>query len=214
MDSKKIGELIKKRRKELDITQQELGDRVGVSYKAVSKWECGNSMPDISILKNVCDVLKISVEEILDGKEKKIINTKKLRKKYIYIIAIFVIIGIILLFLIFKNFNRNVRNDKKVNEYECILTKTYTINNISKSNDENYLYVTLKEFQIEGVFTIKLSKTISRDLEIGKSYEFTFNTYKNIIDKTADKVFSNSEIINIIVSDKIGIEQTNNYICN
>lgn len=51
MDNKKIGEYIKAKRKAKNLTQSALGESVGVSFKAVSNWECGNSLPDISILK-------------------------------------------------------------------------------------------------------------------------------------------------------------------
>ena len=71
MDNEKIGKYIKKKRKEKGLTQQKLGDMVGVSFKAVSKWECGNSIPDIVVLKKVCDVLEISIDELLNAQDKK-----------------------------------------------------------------------------------------------------------------------------------------------
>lgn len=51
MNSDKFGEFIRNKRKEKGLTQQQLGDIVGVSMKAVSKWECGNAMPDVGTIK-------------------------------------------------------------------------------------------------------------------------------------------------------------------
>lgn len=210
MDNQKIGEFIKKKRKEKGLTQQALGDLVGVSFKAVSKWECGNSIPDISILKKVCEILEISIEELLNAKEKSKIKIHKKKKIIISSITIF---SIIIITIIGLNIAKKEENKETTNKYECILTKTYNIDNINESNDENYLYVTFKEYQVEGVHTVKLSKTISKDLKIGENYEFTFNTHKNYIVEKPDVIFKNSELINIEHSNKIGIEQKNESNC-
>ena len=50
MDQEKIGNLIKKIRKENNLTQAELADKLGVTYQAVSKWECGKVLPDTIIM--------------------------------------------------------------------------------------------------------------------------------------------------------------------
>lgn len=67
MDNRIIGKFIKKKRKEIGLTQTELGDKLGVSDKAISKWETGNSLPDIGILKSLSDILGISTSELLNG---------------------------------------------------------------------------------------------------------------------------------------------------
>ena len=59
MNQEKIGKFIQYRRKKKGITQSELGNKLGVSYKAVSKWETGISFPDVSILKPLCELLMI-----------------------------------------------------------------------------------------------------------------------------------------------------------
>lgn len=51
MNSDKFGKFIRNKRKEKSLTQQQLGDIVGVSMKAVSKWECGNATPDVGTIK-------------------------------------------------------------------------------------------------------------------------------------------------------------------
>ena len=67
MDQIKIGEFIAQKRKEQELTQLQFAELIGVSNKTVSKWETGSRMPDVAIIQKVCDVLKISVNELLAG---------------------------------------------------------------------------------------------------------------------------------------------------
>lgn len=67
MDKKKTGELIKSARIEKNYTQAELGDLVGVSNKAVSRWETGESFPDIGVLENLSQILGLKIEDIVKG---------------------------------------------------------------------------------------------------------------------------------------------------
>ena len=59
MDQKKIGKFIAELRTEKDLTQTELGEMLGVSYKAVSKWENGICLPDASLYDDICKIFKI-----------------------------------------------------------------------------------------------------------------------------------------------------------
>ena len=59
MDNKKIGNLIASLRKSKGLTQQDLGDLVGVGFRAVSKWERGITMPDISIINELSKILEL-----------------------------------------------------------------------------------------------------------------------------------------------------------
>ena len=67
MNQEKIGKLIKKVRKDKGLTQQDLADLLNLSPKTISKWECGKGCPDISILNELCNILGISVTELLNG---------------------------------------------------------------------------------------------------------------------------------------------------
>ena len=67
MNQEKIGKFILELRKQKGMTQKELAEKVGVSDKTISKWECGNSIPDISYLEALCNSLDISVNELLSG---------------------------------------------------------------------------------------------------------------------------------------------------
>ena len=67
MDQSKVGGLIFSLRKEKGLTQRELAERVGVSDKAVSKWERGQGCPDVSLLGGLSRVLGVNIEQILSG---------------------------------------------------------------------------------------------------------------------------------------------------
>lgn len=70
LNSIKIGNFIMDKRKSLGMTQQQLADRLKVSFQAVSKWENGTTYPNIEILKDLATALDVSVDEILTGSEK------------------------------------------------------------------------------------------------------------------------------------------------
>lgn len=84
----KIGSLITKYRKENNLTQQQLADKLGVSNTAVSKWECGNNLPDITMLKPLSQVLNINVLTLIDMQEELVLentNHSKLKSKILII---------------------------------------------------------------------------------------------------------------------------------
>ena len=67
MDQIKIGKFINELRKGKNLTQQQLGEKIGVSPKTISKWETGKGMPDSSIMLDLCSELGITVNELLSG---------------------------------------------------------------------------------------------------------------------------------------------------
>lgn len=67
MDQVKIGAFISQLRKEHNMTQKALGDMLGVSDRAVSKWENGRGLPDVSFMKQLCRIFDITVDELLSG---------------------------------------------------------------------------------------------------------------------------------------------------
>ena len=67
MNQIKIGKFIAESRKEVNLTQMQLAEKLGITDRAVSKWERGIAMPDSSIMLELCDILKISVNELLKG---------------------------------------------------------------------------------------------------------------------------------------------------
>lgn len=70
LNSTKVGNFIMEKRKALGMTQQQLAERLNVSFQAVSKWENGTTYPNIEILRDLAIVLEVTVDEILAGSEK------------------------------------------------------------------------------------------------------------------------------------------------
>ena len=118
MNQQKIGKFIQEKRKEKDLSQQQLAEKLGVSNRTISKWENGNGMPDYSIINDLCTELDISINELFSGEElteenyqKKFeenfvsaidYNNKK-RNKRIRKFIIFIIV-LILVYLLYKAF--------------------------------------------------------------------------------------------------------------
>lgn len=69
MDQLKTGKFIAACRKEKGLTQRQLAEAIEVSDKTVSKWECGNGLPEVSLMLPLCEVLEISVNELLSGEK-------------------------------------------------------------------------------------------------------------------------------------------------
>lgn len=68
MNQLQIGKFISACRKERSLTQVQLAEKLGITNRAISKWETGNSIPDASIMIELCEILNISVNELLCGK--------------------------------------------------------------------------------------------------------------------------------------------------
>ena len=69
MNQEKIGKFIANLRKEKNMTQQELANKLGVTDRAISKWENGRGLPDYSLLQDLCDTLSISINELFSGEK-------------------------------------------------------------------------------------------------------------------------------------------------
>lgn len=132
MNQKRIGDFISKLRKEKEMTQVELANHLGVTDRAISKWENGRGLPDLSLIRELCDILGISINELLNGEKIKkeeykkvsdnnLINTleygkqelKKRNKVSILIISIVMLITLTLLTLFMIDTHR-MRNDLPV----------------------------------------------------------------------------------------------------
>ena len=112
MNQEKIGKFIAESRKMKKMTQNELAEKLGVTDKSVSNWENGRNMPDLSIFKPLCELLDITINDLISGEkvskdnyqeklEENIISTidytnKKLSKKNNFIGIILIVFGIIL----------------------------------------------------------------------------------------------------------------------
>ena len=69
MNQTAIGGYIARKRKEQNLTQEQLAQQLGVSNKTISKWENGKCMPDYSIIQKLCDVIHVSLPELMDGED-------------------------------------------------------------------------------------------------------------------------------------------------
>lgn len=69
MDLIKIGKFIADCRKKKNLTQMQLAEKLNITDRAISKWECGRAMPDSSIMLQLCELLEISVNELLTGEK-------------------------------------------------------------------------------------------------------------------------------------------------
>ena len=67
MDLIKIGTFIAEKRKENGLTQIELAEKLHITDRAVSKWECGKSLPDVAIMQSLCKIFKITINDLLNG---------------------------------------------------------------------------------------------------------------------------------------------------
>ncbi len=81
MNQEKIGKFISECRKENGFTQAVLAEKLGITDRAVSKWETGKSMPDASIMLDLCELLKINVNELLTGEHVAMENYKEIAEQ-------------------------------------------------------------------------------------------------------------------------------------
>lgn len=106
MKNNNFGKFIYELRKENNMTQKELAEKIGVTDKAVSRWENGKNYPDIEIMQSISDIFGISVSELLEGKRlekdelviqsnKKIVYEIKKTKKLKVLIAVFILLLVI-----------------------------------------------------------------------------------------------------------------------
>ncbi len=129
MDQIKIGKFILNCRKEKGITQEQLAEKLGVTSKSISRWENGNTMPDYTLLKGLCNELDININELLSGEkikgndymnksEENLIKLRKQidkRKKLLTIISYIFMAIIIIAFILNIVLNRIFLDDRHWN---------------------------------------------------------------------------------------------------
>ena len=129
MNQIKIGKFILNCRKEKGLTQEQLAEKLGVTSKSISRWENGKTMPDYSLLKDLCNELDINVNELLSGEkikgndymnksEENLIKLRKQidkRKKVLTIISYVFIAIIIIVFILNIVLNRIFPDDRHWN---------------------------------------------------------------------------------------------------
>ena len=92
MNQEKTGAFIAKRRKELNLTQKELADKLGITDRAVSKWENGRCMPDLSLLQPLSRILKVSVNDLLSIVDLNMLKSFRYAYFWFYMLAVLLLI--------------------------------------------------------------------------------------------------------------------------
>ena len=136
MNPEKVGKFIKKLRKENNLTQKDLADKYGVTYQAVSKWENGINLPDVSLIREMSKDFNISVEDILDGE----IKTNSKKNNLIPFIAI--IVGLILLIIIAVLLINN-KNNKSFDfkTFSSLCSEFKVSGSIAYNKDKSSIYI-------------------------------------------------------------------------
>lgn len=122
MNQEKIGKFISTLRKEKKLTQEQLAEKIGVTNRSISRWENGKTMPDLSLLEPLSNLLGITINELISGEkikeekiiptlEKSLINTidysnQKIKSEHKRVSILFMAIGSIISILAFAIFNR------------------------------------------------------------------------------------------------------------
>lgn len=151
MDKYKFGEFIYLKRKKLGLTQEELGRKLDVTNKAVSKWETGETLPEVSLLEPLANALNVSIDELLTQKESKVKEIIVKKKNYLLIITTIVLLIICLTLSILLV---NTKNSSKRKE------------NITLENfDKYYLITPCNSFEVDG-YKLTINGSIKNLYEI------------------------------------------------
>lgn len=134
----------------------------------------------------------------------------KKAKKIIGCCMLIIIFIIVLIVLIVPKMEG--KHEEKSNKTVCEYTRTFKILGIYESNDDKYLYVTIRAFQDEDIQTIRIERNMSEITE-GEYYEFTFKTSKEVDGNSILSLSQNSSIISIEKTDKVGLQQVDKSVC-
>ena len=162
MNQEKIGNFILELRKEKNMTQQELADKIGVTDKAISKWENGRGMPDLSLMKPLCRELDISINELISGEridkkdyqeklEENIMNTidysVQEQKKQTKVFKIILGTTVITIALFVSMFFIDVR---RMNQNKPVIFSTWGYQYTPAINlHEDEIYLAIKNYLVE-----------------------------------------------------------------
>ncbi len=100
MDLVLIGKFIAEERKRKGYTQKQLSEKLGISEKTISEWECGNEFPDASLIFPLCNELDIAVIDLLSGQRGSFVVKEEKKKKLAFTITIGVISAVAVITLL------------------------------------------------------------------------------------------------------------------
>ena len=235
MDAQKVGSKIAELRKKRNMTQQQLADEISVTNKAVSKWETGGGLPDISILPALASVLGVSVDEIISDPKEANSNTdiindlhgdsqrnkRYLKKPTLLTSAILVFIltvAVIILMDYMKDDVIPVPDDMDEGISVLYMTSSSSSNNIYPMNQEELVeYEKLKVMQIrdnilknDDIKECNVFVKISTDSPFVKSQnEPTAEVHLTFIDGIVLSSSQTQDIVQIIKNYVPGIKNEN-----
>ena len=180
MNPEKIGKFIKEQRVQNNLTQQELGDKLGISGKSISKWERGINLPDISILTDLSKIFHITTDELLNGKKLDKENNNNYFKK-LFILTIILIITL-LSFIIIKNYHTyeiyHLNSDNSILDIDGYLIFNY---------QEHILLINSMKYHgdiMEYTDNINIILKNNDDELINYHFNYQKDLIKNLINKT------------------------------
>ena len=134
MNQEKIGQFIKKIRKDNYLTQNEFATKLGVTFQAVSKWENGKSIPDIATLQLISKTFNVDIAELLEGET----TEKKKKKTWLLILGTFIVLSGIMGVLLYFQSHHHDFEFKKIGT-TC---EDFTINGSAAYNfDKTSIYI-------------------------------------------------------------------------
>lgn len=171
MDKFKFGEYIYNKRKSLGLTQEELGRKVGVTNKAVSKWEVGETCPDISMLAPLSKALGVTIDELLTYTDKEKVETTK-KKSNLLLILIIIALAIIeittLVFLIISLTNSEFKEIEITNE---------SIKEVIEINPSSRIEVDGETLVIGTTYSLNDSYVIEEEIKFTVVYKYQYYYY-------------------------------------
>lgn len=219
MEKNKVGLFIAKKRKAKGLTQQELGNILYVTDKAISKWERGLSMPDITILNKLADALDVTINDILNGEKtdknidvekeltnlKKEINNNHKRKLFILIIIFFLIMTTIIILNTSFGYKTKLVNYNHANISKKIVIGYPKTSFLMKYHDKSYSFKNLRNKNILENEIKKYLKTL------------TYKTCNNTIyyyNEEYDYSITNYSVDNHLLYNTIAYTIANHDFCN
>ncbi len=200
MNGEKIGKFIKELRIQNNLTQQELGDKLGISGKSISKWERGINLPDITILSDISKIFHITIDELLNGS---LIDKEKNNNYFKKILILTITLIIILIsFIIIKNYHTyeiyHLNSDNTILDVDGYLIFNHKehillINSLKYHGDIN-----------EHTDNIKIILQNNDDELINYNINYQKDLIKNLINKTTlniktSKNYKKIDNLNLII---------------
>lgn len=218
MNQEKIGKFISKLRKEKGLTQEQLAEKLNITKNAVSKWERGLGLMDISLLKPLSEILDVSITEVLNGEkiddnikdksneivEKTLVyakdEIKKNKIKSVFLVIFVILVLVCLVFCIYKGI--------MVSKHTINIPKNYleVVDGLKVKNTLKIYKRTIDEddYLVEGNIKIRNDFSLySREGEIKDNEMYSFVRYSNKKDKQYITLGKMPQYIDLFVRDDI-----------